>query len=411
MPDQRKLILFILAIALAGAALRVFGIQEQPLFSDEIHMAYTAKGYMERGHSIPAMPHHPNLRNILIFLSIKIFGVNGLGLRFFSLLFGILCIPLLGLILYKLSGNVNSAALAAFMLAVDPLHITMSRDAIQETHVLFFVLLGIYTFLLWLRSYEKDQGNKGKDLILLLATGLAFGLATASKYQAGFPLAVCFVLAVFKAFRARDFSMVFLVMLVFTILPLMMLLFSDTPWFSRGYGLDDWIFMRRALMERMSSKFIPPVMETNPDRTALEWFIKPLLGYAGFTVSGGKTFLSVGMGNPLVWLLALPSSVYLMFKKRDTNNGIIQALFWSSYLPFVLAPRPIFFLSALAVAPFAFCMVSVAVSDILGTTRKKLLYLYIGLVFAISLLMFPLCRGKSLDYKYTTILTERFSPH
>ena len=58
-----------------------------------------------------------------------------------SLLLGILGVPLLGILVYRITGSRIAGVLAAFLLALDPVHITFSRQALQEVHTIFFLLL------------------------------------------------------------------------------------------------------------------------------------------------------------------------------------------------------------------------------------------------------------------------------
>lgn len=406
--SPKRVALGLVAATVLGAAFRLHGLAEQAPFTDEIQMAFTARAYVERGQFVPSMPHHPNLRNLLLAGSLDAFGDNVLALRTASVALGILTVPLLGLLVLRLVGSPAAAVLAAFVLATDPLHVTFSRQAIQETHAVFFALLGAY---LVLRGCDERAGAWTRPG-LFVTGGLAFGLGMASKYQVLFPLLVCAAVAAARAWRARDGGTLTLAFVTLGILPLAVLLATDAPWFGRGYGLEDWVFMRTSVLDRMSAGYVPAEMEMNPDRHAWKWFVHPLQGYASFTTTAGRPLVTVGMGNPIVWLLVLPSSFFLLSRPEPrARSGLLQALFWASYLPFVFASRPIFFLSALAAAPFGFGLVAAAAAEWATPARRKYLFTYGGALALVGVLMFPLCSGRALDFPHTAALVARFNPH
>ncbi|KKL99964.1 hypothetical protein LCGC14_1809190, partial [marine sediment metagenome] len=90
---SRRFLLFIVAITVLGAVLRFWGVGLQPLLSDEVQVVFTAEHYMQGGQFGPTMPYHPNMRNVVTYVSINLFGAGVLGIRGPSLLLGALCVP------------------------------------------------------------------------------------------------------------------------------------------------------------------------------------------------------------------------------------------------------------------------------------------------------------------------------
>lgn len=407
--EGRRFGVALAALTLLGVLVRAPGIDRQPPTTDEVQSAFTADGYVNGGQTLPTMPHHPNLRNLLVAASLRIFGGGGLGLRFFSLAFGVLAVPLLALIVRRLAGGAFPALGAAFLLAVDPLHVAFSRQSFQETHVVFFSLLGVWLSLGHLRD---DEAGGTPSPISLPAVGAAFGLALASKFQAAFPLMVVAAVVVYRALRARDVGRLAMALVCLTVVPITVLALVDAPWFGRGYDLADWSFMRRAVFDRMSASYVPAAAELNPDRSAWLWFVKPLAGYASFSVAGGRPAVSVGLGNPLVWLLVLPAAALAAWRSElRSRTGLLQAFFWASYLPFLLTTRPIFFLTAMAPAPFAFALVSVVASELASAKRRAWLAAYGLAILMASLMLLPLAQGTALNYAHGRALVRHFNPH
>jgi dolichyl-phosphate-mannose--protein O-mannosyl transferase len=401
----KKLYFMLMFITMAGLLLRLYGITGQPPTLDETQTALTAENYMELGQFGPTMPYHPNLRNILVHLSMKTLGAGAFGLRGFSLLFGIASIPLLGLIVFRLTSNSEAAGLSALFLALDPVHITFSRQSIQEVHTAFFFLLGILLVIMSM-SDEKDS----KWWLVPLA-GIAFGLGLASKAHALFPLLVCIAAILYRALRRRNVTFAVFGILSLTILPFTIYLLTYIPWFGRGYDLSDWIFMQKALFEFMATHRGQP-MDSMIDIEAWQWFIRPFMGYGNFTHFEGKPYVTISMGNPLIWMPVLPSAFYLIYRAVKNKEGwLLNAFFWVSYLPLALSPRPIWLLTSIAVTPFAYGLVGLAVSDVKKKSGVKILYVYILTVLIASLMLYPMSIGRAWDFEYLRPLVERLNPH
>lgn len=404
---MKKLYVALLIITTAGLLLRFYGITEQPPTMDEVQTTFSAENYIERGQFGPTSPYHPNLRNILVYLSMNALGTGAFGLRGFSLLFGIVSIPLLGVIVFRLTSNIEAASLSALFLALDPVHITFSRQSIQEVHTAFFFLLGTLLVIMNMRD-EKDMLQRWW---LLPLAGIAFGLGLASKTHALFPLLVCIAVVINSALRLRNVTLFVFGILSLTALPFTIYLLTYIPWFGRGYELSDWIFMQKALFEFMAAHRGNP-MDSMIDIKAWQWFIKPFMGYGNFTYFEGKPYVTIAMGNPLIWMPVLPSAFYMFYKAMKRKDGwLLNTFFWVSYLPLAFSPRPIWLLSSIAVTPFAYGLVGLAVSDVIKKSGVKILYVYILAVLLASILLYPMSIGRAWDFGYLRPLVERLNPH
>lgn len=395
---QKKFYMTLFGITALGLLFRIWGITGQPPIPDEAQAAFSAANYMESGQFGPTMPQHPNLRNILLYASTGALGTGAFGLRAWSLIFGTLSIPILGLLMRRMTSNIIASCLAAFFLATDPVHIAFSRQAIQEVHTAFFFLAG---------ALFAVKGSK--NMPLLPVAGILFGLGAASKAHAVFPLIVClaYVLYVFSENRRPAGEVVFAA-LSLTILPLAVYMLTYAPWFQRGYGIWDWVFMQKSLFGYMASHQGNP-MDSMIDTKPVLWFLKPFMGYANFAHSGGKPFVTMAMGNPLVWMLVLPSTAYLIYMPASQGKRLLLALFIVSYFPLAFASRPIWVISSIAVTPFAYGILGMAAS--IAVKNYKIIAAYAALALLISALMYPMSIGKSMDYGYTRGLVEGRNPH
>jgi len=110
----------LLLVFLAGMILRVYGIRVQPPTSDDLNVAISAKNFVETGHLGPTMWNHPDLRNLLVYASMHLFGGGAIGLKLWSLAFGGLSVLLTGLVARELTGDDRVGALAALLLRSIP---------------------------------------------------------------------------------------------------------------------------------------------------------------------------------------------------------------------------------------------------------------------------------------------------
>ncbi|MFC1770186.1 ArnT family glycosyltransferase, partial [Nitrospirota bacterium] len=277
MGNSRFLVLLI-ALTVLGAVLRIQGIDEQPAFPDDVHAVWTSESYVTQGQFQPTMPYHPKLRNLLIYGARKTIGEGAWSVWGFSVLFGVLSIPLLGFLARWLTGMSLAGLLAAFFLCVDPVHITFSRQFIQEVHTAFFFLAGTMLALLSMRDQLRGD-ERGRDFyrpeIFMPLSGIAFGLGLACKAHTLMPMLVCIGLVGYYGYRRQVKVSGFAVSIVsLTVLPTAVFLLTYVPWFSRGYDLGDWLFMQQSLA------FQSVVHQGNPmdsmiDFKAWLWFIKP----------------------------------------------------------------------------------------------------------------------------------------
>lgn len=109
---------------------------------------------------------HPPLYTYLLIPLVKIFGLNTFIERFPSALFGVLSVLLVFFISRKLFRSDQVSLVAAFLFALNPWALHISRQGLLEAQSLFFVLLGAALFL-----------HSDKRRYLLIFSALSFGLS------------------------------------------------------------------------------------------------------------------------------------------------------------------------------------------------------------------------------------------
>lgn len=162
---MKKITLFILvSIIFLGGFLRIYNLLGSPpsLNWDEAAWGYNAYSISETlrdeyGKVLPVFTrsfdeYKPTLPLYLMIPSIKIFGLNELGVRFPSALMGTLTIVLIFLLARQVFKDERIALVSSFVFAIEPWSVHLSRVYYDANEALFFLLLG---FLLFLYSKKR----------------------------------------------------------------------------------------------------------------------------------------------------------------------------------------------------------------------------------------------------------------
>ena len=117
---------------------------------------------------------YPPLYDVATALSFQAFGTSLFSARLVSAVFSVLSLGVIFELAYSMY-NGKTALLTAVLLGIMPGYFWLSRLAMLETMLLFFVTLALLFFFRWLQNKQ--------DKYLVLA-GLAVGLGFLTKYQA-----------------------------------------------------------------------------------------------------------------------------------------------------------------------------------------------------------------------------------
>lgn len=403
--------LSIAALTFLAAFLRFYGLSAQPLSADDHSVGVSAWNYMERGVLGPTMWNHPPLRNILVYLSASAFGEGAWGLKLVSFSLGVLSIPALFLAARRIFGSAKIALLAAFFLAIDPLHVDFSRQAVHEVYMMFFSLAGIYLALTY-----RDGGKP----LWLIVSGAMFGAGLSSKWYVLFPLAATFGLLIHDALtrpaaakREKYAGLVFISAALIA-LPLTLYLLAFIPWFQRGYDLADWVALQHSLYAETAAHqgYNPYGFEI--DHKAYLWFVKPV-AFADFIISGGRPVVLLGISNFLVWLFTLPSIIYIAYKgvrEKTAGYNYLLALFAFSYAPLIITSRPIWAHTAFSVIPYAFMAIAYCLHEFIGGKKngKIIASAYLLAVVLMTCPLYLLAIGKGLEYEWLRPIVLLYKP-
>jgi dolichyl-phosphate-mannose-protein mannosyltransferase len=151
----------------------------------------------------PEMIVHPEVGKWLIALGIKAVGMDPFGWRVSSAVVGSLMVLVMCRFARRITGSTALGVVAGLLLAFDGLHFVLSRLALLDIFVAFFILCGVHCVVAdrdrhraRLARLVPEQVTHGwgpvRGLLFrpwLLLGGLCWGLALGSKWEAVYPLA------------------------------------------------------------------------------------------------------------------------------------------------------------------------------------------------------------------------------
>ncbi|WP_181907424.1 phospholipid carrier-dependent glycosyltransferase [Cohnella lupini] len=401
------------------------GSYRNGMYFDEIYHARTA--YESIHHMEPYETTHPPLGKIIISAGVALLGMNPFGWRIMGVLFGIAIVPLLYLFGKRLFRETRYAGLASFLVAFDFLLFTQSRLATVDTFAVFFILLA------YERMHRFFEMNFYKDKLLktlapLAISGLAFGLATATKWiglYAGAGLAIIFFLSLWLRYKEhrdnRELPFANLALrsilscgIFFIIVPMTIYFASYIPFMlipGSGHGWKDVISYQKFMYDYHSK-----LHATHPfSSTWWEWPLvrKPIWYYGGSELAPGKMASIVAMGNPAVWwvgTIAVIATFRMAWKKRDNSMTVVLIGILAAYLPWVLVSRLTFIYHFFACVPFlVLCIVYwIRKMEERKPEYRKWTHLYAGAVLLLFLLFYPVLSGTEIYVSYSDGLLRWF---
>ena len=408
--------------------------------------------------SDPAFVVHPPFGKWLIASGMWLLGPdNPAGWRISTALLGIATVALLMLVAYKLFGSSLLALAAGFFLAIDGLAITMSRTALLDAPLTFFLLLGFYFFLI---DQEESRVRiagaiaTGSSTLIwfrpwLMLAGLTLGAATAIKWSGLYLLAAIGLYVVFSELALRRNAgekywlkkgLVSQGLLSFVNLIPPSLGVYLTTWLgwintSGGYSrnwaesnslpgafgfLPNWAQSLWSYHEAIYKFHIGLSTEHAYQSHPLNWLlgIRPTAffyetypsGQLGCELETECSMAITALGNPLIWVSATVALIYLIyryFKARERVVGLVLLGVAALYLPWLLFPeRTVFQFYAVSFQPWMILALVLALQvgyRVVASSKPALargfLAAFFALALALSLFFLPINIGILLPFE------------
>lgn len=355
-PQKREFIL-ISAIILIGFFIRIYNIHKSDVITDESSLAFRSIGMIDfdaaKDQPSPwekidppkdwmrlSFHDHPPLFFLTQHISLKIFGENNYGLRIPSVIFGTLSILLIYLITKKVVDK-KTAIIASILSSLNAYLIWVSKIGLQESMVIFLMLVTIYFFLLFM--------DESKYFFIL---GIFLGLSWLTKYTA-FILLPIMLLHIFfadrKIFQKRYIWLAFTTALIF---------FSPVIIYNiklyQEFGHFDFQFSY-IFGQKVAEWSIQPGKEEFVDITHK---------FVGFFQN-----LKNGLSAP-IFILFFVSICFFTYSKKNTKNIFIIISLSSLFIFFMIIGPSQRFLSL--IIPFIIIIVAYTLKEAIKTKDKLL---------------------------------------
>ncbi len=384
-------------ILLVTALIRFWNLgTPDKLVFDEVYYVDGAKDYLNSGvettNEAAEFIVHPPVGKWLIALGIQLLGDSPAGWRFSAALFGTFSILLIYFVALRLFNSQFLALVSSCLMSIDGLHLVMSRTALLDIFLMFFLLAAFLALL------------HDRHIVAALLLGLALG----AKWNAVYFIAV---LVIYLGVTNRK-----KVLLYLPIIPITYLitwggwLFSDKGW-SRDYSNNPLISLYHYHQEILNFH-TGLTTEHSYEASPWNWLVlgRPTSFFYESPKSCGAENCSqeiLAMGTPIIWwfgLIALFITIGYYIVRRERSAGLILMALLSNYLPWLLFPeRTTFYFYAIAFLPFLILAITYAIKlyledEVKQSKRLQNVYAALGLTALIFAYFAPVYLGIVLTY-------------
>jgi dolichyl-phosphate-mannose--protein O-mannosyl transferase len=367
---------------------------------DEVYYAKNANSLLSSAVELDAQGQaefvvHPPFGKWLIAIGIRFFGNEEFGWRFASAIFGTLSILLIYLIVKKLFNSEFLSITAALLMAFDGLNLVMSRVALLDIFLMFFILLSVYFLItnnLWL-------------------SGSAIGLALSIKWSAAFliPLVILFVVIYNKV----TFRNLYKVVSQFTLLPISIYFASWSGWIFSSQG---WARQSESNVFASLWNYHLQILDFHQgldDKHAYQanpwsWLVlgRPTSFYYESPSDCGAEKCAqeiLAIGTPLLWwisIFAVAITFGFLVTKLERAAAIILLGFAGTYLPwFFIQSRTTFYFYSISILPFLILALIYCFNQLLKIANYKKYIISFVILVAINFIYFlPIYLGISIPY-------------
>ena len=401
------------------------------MYFDEIYHARTAYEYINKIY--PYEITHPPFGKSIISLGIRICGMNPFGWRFMGALCGIMMLPIIYVFSKRIFKKTLWASVTCILFALDFMHYTLTRIATIDSFSLFFILL-MYLFMYEYTQHNFFNEKLTRTLIPLGLCGISFAFGAATKWiclYAGLGLAIIFFYTIFQRIieygvlkdisdnRAALFkknvilTLVFCVA-VFIIIPIAIYCLSYLPYESASkssFGITGILENQKYMLNYHS--YLKTDSPHPYSSSAYSWpfDIRPVYFFASEGLASNMRSVIWCFGNPILWLSAIASIIYIVAKRNDMHLNICGLPFISicalcQFLPNTMITREMFIYHYFTITPFLIIIIVFVLRHLYENYRsgKYIIIVYIVLNCIMFTAFYPVITGIPINYSYAKML-------
>jgi dolichyl-phosphate-mannose--protein O-mannosyl transferase len=364
---------------------------------------------------------HPPLGKWLIAAGEKVYGFNETGWRVMAAVVGTLTVLVLIRAARRMTGSTLLGCIAGLLLTLDGLHFVLSRTALLDGFLTFFVTVAFACLIA-----DRDDGRRrlaerleaGSDdrsgprlgfRWWRLATAVALGMACSVKWSGVFFLLLFPLLAfawdvgarrsagVFHPVRATFRRDVLPALALFAVLPPLIYTASWSGWFFTDNGWDrnyadqyndhwplvpdvfrSWFHYHKAILDFHTNLHTPHHYQSHPlgwlalARPVAFFYESPKLGEMGCHAARGCSREVLGIGTPAIWWVSIPALVLMAWywvSRRDWRAGAVLLCFLIGFVPWMwsdLHDRTMFNFYAAPCLPFMVLAITLVIGRVIG---------------------------------------------
>ena len=376
-----------LGFTLLALAFRLWNVGSPKGFIfDELYYANNAHSLIKHGVELhgdgqPEFIVHPPVGKWLIGLGIKLFGFNEFGWRFASAVVGSLAVGLIYLAAKELFNNYFLSCTAAILTILDGIHLVLSRTALLDIFLMFFILLAFYLILIskpWLASLSIGLAlaTKWSGIYYIVAFG-AFLLYSDYRQEKALetehPIREVAIRKLWKRF------------IQFAVIPIATYIASWAGWFITSTGWDrSWSGSAVKSFIHFHAEMwnFHTHLTTSHPYAANPWnwlFMGRPTSFFYATPKGcGTSSCSqeiFALGTPILWwtgLIALFITFGYWVARREWQSGLILLSLAAGYAPwFLIQKRTMFTFYAIVFEPFLILLIVFAISKFLESGESE----------------------------------------
>lgn len=285
---------------------------------------------------------------------------------------------------------INFALISSFLLASDGLFLVQSRLAMNDIFYLFFALTAAYLYFLYQRR---------KNLLIFFLSSLMLALALSTKWSAGWLIILFLLLEFWRIIKEKSYQQIPFILFSLVLTPAVVYLLVFTPYFLSGKSLIDFIQLQKQIIYFHSTWASPHPYQSGPLAWIFNW--RPVWYYADFSLNNWRRDI-FAQGNPVLFLYFSLLPVFLWQWRRTIKNKksikkwqamlfqnnyfLLLAIFLSSFLPWIIVARPMFFYHFLPALPYLILLFTWPVYLFTLTIKSK----EISQAFIFNFLFWPL---------------------
>ncbi|WP_433245742.1 dolichyl-phosphate-mannose--protein mannosyltransferase [Streptosporangium sp. CA-135522] len=367
----------------------------------------------------PLYVAHPPLGKWMIGLGEQVFGMNPFGWRFAGALIGVVSILILARVARRMTRSTMLGCLAGLLLSVEGLHLVLSRTALLDIFLMFFVLAGFACLVIdrdrtrerladWYETSPlSEHGPWLGARPWRIAAGLCLGAACAVKWSGIFFLIAFAVMSLvwdagarravglrrpYSGMLDKDLPTALLAMAA---VPALTYLLSWSGWFASSLGWGrNWaqatsqgpayfVFdsLRSWLSYQVQVLGFHTGLTDGHDYRSEPWswplLLRPVAFFSEPSATGCGTAKCarevLGVGTPIIWyggLAALIAMIAWYVATRDWRAGAVLVGYAAGWLPWfywaIADKRTMFLFYAIPMVPFMILALTLAAGLIIG---------------------------------------------